>query len=356
MKNAVKTGAGSPTGNTLTLPARWYHDPAIYEAERRAVFFDEWLLFGHESRVAEPGAYHAQNIAGWPVFVIRGKDGALRGFHNVCRHRASQVLREGCGKAGVLRCLYHGWVYDDHGALRKTPGFGGDEAALCENTALFPVHVKVWNSLVFICMKDGTPPPFEKSLGALPGAVAGVDFSAFHYFDAAAHKINCNWKTYIENYLEGYHIPAVHPGLNAEVDFATYQVEPAERIALHKVNTKTADAINDGLWVWLWPNAALNIYRGGMNLETVLPEGPEAVSLNYCYLFRDVSAAKEEENRRTIAMSRTVTAEDIEVCEIVQRNLRAGIYDRGALSPRHEQGVAYFQKLVAAAVGDSAAG
>src|SRR6185295_2747660 len=138
MKNIAKKNQ-SATGNTMTLPSRWYHDPAIYEAERKAVFFDEWLLFGHESRVREPGSYHAQNIAGWPVFVIRGKDGALRGFHNVCRHRASQVLREGCGKAGVLRCLYHGWVYDDQGNLRKTPGFGGDEAALCENTALFPV-------------------------------------------------------------------------------------------------------------------------------------------------------------------------------------------------------------------------
>jgi choline monooxygenase len=200
MKNIAKDNR-SATGNTPTLPARWYHDPEIYEAERGAIFFDEWLLFGHESRVTEPGAYHAQNIAGWPVLVIRGKDGVLRGFHNVCRHRASQVLRDGCGKAGVLRCLYHGWVYDDQGNLRKTPGFGGDEEALCGNTSLFPVHVKIWNSLIFICMKEGAPPSFEKSLGALPQAVKSINFSEFHFFDGASHRVNCNWKAYMENYL-----------------------------------------------------------------------------------------------------------------------------------------------------------
>lgn len=337
--------------NIKTLPARWYHDPATYEIERKNIFFSEWLLYAHEALFETPGSYMACTIAGWPVFVIRGKDGTLKGFHNVCRHRASMVLREGRGRTDILRCMYHGWVYDTEGCLRKTPGFGGDEQDLCGRTSLAPLHVKTWNGLVFICLNgENAAPSFEKALGDLPEAAKSVDFSAYKFFDTASHTINCNWKTYVENYMEGYHIPAVHPELNKEIDFPTYKVVPGDRIARHIVGTRTPDAINDGLWVWLWPHVALNIYRNGMNLELVMPTGPETTELRYCYLFRDLSPESEEANRKTIAMSFSVTQEDIDICEIVQKNLRAGIYDRGELSPRHENGVAYFQSLVAKAV------
>jgi len=341
----------APSGNAQTIPALWYHDADMYEAEREKIFFGEWLIFCHEALLPEPGSYVAYTVAGRPVMVIRGKDGALRAFHNVCRHRASMVLREGLGKADVLRCIYHGWVYDSEGCLKKAPNFGGDEKALCDRTSLFPIHLRMLGPLVFICMAENAP-DFEASLGDLPAALAGTDLSGYKFYDMATHPLACNWKTYIENYMEGYHIPAIHPGLNRDIDFATYRVVPGDRIARHETGLRADradEAVNNGLWVWVWPNCALNIYKNGMNLELVIPTGPETTELRYCYLFTEVSEKMEEENRRTIDVSIEVTREDIELCEIVQKNLRGGIYDTGELSPRHENGVVAFHDMVRSA-------
>ncbi|MDD9900924.1 MAG: Rieske 2Fe-2S domain-containing protein [Alphaproteobacteria bacterium] len=331
----------SGTDLTPTLPARLYHNPAAYEHEMEKIFRSEWLLFCHESQVSTPGQYVAMTLAGRPVVVLRAKDGSLNGFHNVCRHRAAQIIEDGCGKAASLRCPYHGWVYDGHGKLAKAPGFGGDEKALCEKTSLFPVHVAVHGGLVFVSMAD-TPPLFKTSLGDLPKALETTDIPTFVFHKTASHHIACNWKTYVENYLEGYHIPAVHPALNREVDMETYRAVNGNRIIRHETQMKDPDGNNSGLWLWFWPHAMLNIYKGGMNLELVLPTGPETCRLHYTYFFTKDTM----DHASTIDMSAAVTAEDITICENVQRNLKAGVYDTGVLSPRHEQGLGYFQSLI----------
>jgi choline monooxygenase len=336
--------------NARTIPATWYHDPDIYRAECEKLFYADWLLFCHEAVLPQPGCYAAFTVAGRPILVLRGRDGQLKGFHNVCRHRASLVLKEGIGKTETLRCMYHGWVYDTEGKLCRAPGFGGDEASLCERTSLFPVHVKSAKGLVFICMAEKAP-SFEKSLGGLLPALEGSGIEKFKFFSTASHPMACNWKTYIENYMEGYHIPILHPELNRDIDFATYRVIEGERIARHETGLKPGrenDAQNTGLWIWLWPYTALNIYKNGMNLELVMPTGPETTELRYCYLFADTSEAAAAENQRSIDLSFTVTRQDIDICEIVQKNLHAGVYDTGELSPRHENGVRHFHDLVRA--------
>lgn len=329
-----------------TLPATLYHDPDIYQAERQSIFKSEWLLFGHENMLKDPGSYISQSIAGWPIFVIRGNDGELKGFHNVCRHRAAPLLNEGTGKAAALRCPYHGWLYDTDGKLRKTPDYCDEKIDICERIALFLIHVKLWNHLVFVCLAD-TPPDFISALGDLIDVAQDTDLSNFHFHSTDAHKLGCNWKTYVENYMEGYHIPFVHPELNKEVDMKTYKVLPQNRIARHVSEPRAdrkEDAINDGLWVWHWPYAALNVYKTGMNLELMIPTGPQTMELRYYYLFHDLGDGSTIKN--TIDMSKTVTQEDIDICEAVQKNLAGGIYETGELSPKHEMGVKYFQDLV----------
>lgn len=334
--------------NARTIPARWYYDAGMYETERQKLFFSEWQLFCHEALLEKPGQYVAYTVAGRPILVLRGKDNELKAFHNVCRHRASQVLKEGHGTTQVLRCMYHGWVYDTDGNLSKAPGFGGDEKSLCDRTALFPVHVRNIAGLVFICMAE-TPPDFNAAIGGLPAALKNSGIEKFKFFSMAVHPMKCNWKTYIENYMEGYHIPVIHPELNKDVDFNTYKVIAGERIARHETGLRPerADsAQNSGLWVWLWPNVAINIYKNGMNLEIVMPTGPETTELRYCYLFNNVDESARADNQRAIDLSMLVTQEDIDICEIVQKNLSAGVYETGELSPRHENGVVYFHDLV----------
>lgn len=343
MTEGGSQGRGQPVH---TLPASWYHGEDIYEKERQNIFASEWLLFAHEAMLPKSGSYIAQTIAGYPVLVIRAQDGSLKAFHNVCRHRASMIVEEGVGQTQSLRCMYHGWVYDTDGQLQKAPDFGGDEASLCARMKLFSIHLEIWNNLVFVCLSD-RPPDFQSALGDLPAVIRDINLGVFEYHSVVKHSLVCNWKVYAENYAEGYHIPYVHPGLNKEVDMATYKVVTGEKIAQHLSEPRAErqeDAINDGLWVWFWPHAALNVYKEGMNLELMVPTGPETVELQYYYLFRDLSNG--EDIPKTVAMSREVTAEDVKICEIVQKNLRSGIYDRGELSPRHESGVAYFQTLI----------
>ena len=327
-----------------TLRATSYHDEGIYQQERANIFGKDWLLIGHEAMWSEPGSYLALSIAQWPILIIRGQDGSLKAFHNVCAHRASMILEEGMGRATALRCLYHGWVYDQNGHLAKAPNFGEEDALLCSDIKLKSINLEIWNNLVFISLSN-QPDSFSASLGDFERETKSVSLEHFVFHSYKVHRLNCNWKTYVENYAEGYHIPYVHPGLNEEVDMSTYEVTPHEKIAVHSSDPRESDktGLNDGLWVWHWPYAALNVYKSGMNLEIMVPDGPEHTNLHYYYLFD--ANTDEQERLQTISMSQEVTAEDRKVCEIVHKNIKAGIYSKGKLSPHHEKGVSYFQDL-----------
>ncbi|MDJ0868574.1 MAG: aromatic ring-hydroxylating dioxygenase subunit alpha [Myxococcota bacterium] len=335
-----------------TLPASWYHDPAVWEAERRRVFGREWLLFAHESELAEPGACRGEVVAGWPVFARRGRDGVLRAFHDVCRHRAGPLVGEGARTCRVLRCRYHGWVYADDGRLERTPDFGAESAEGFEpgRLGLHPLSLETWRGFVFVNL-DPQAPPLAPALGRLPALAAELPLEALRFSHRASHPIRCNWKAYVENYLEGYHVPCLHPSLHAEIDVKGYRVEAAERVVTHHAPTRprVTAPIYDGLWAWLAPNVAFNCYGNGLSVERMLPDGPRAMRLEYLFFFRDdvMPAAREA----ALEMCRVVTREDAEICEPVQRNLEAGVHDRGRLSPRHENGVFWFQQWLRGALG-----
>lgn len=285
-------------------------------------------------------------MAGWPLVLVRTAAGGLRAFHNVCRHRAGPLVWEGEAEAGAsLRCRYHGWRYAlDDGALLQTPAFGGGVDRAC--SGLHAVHAAEWQGLIFVHL-GAQPGPLEADLGDLPGLLADLELAAFRLRRVATHPLACNWKTYVENYLEGFHISFLHPRLKEEVRVAEYRVEVHDRCALHRVPTREG-ALSSGRWAWLWPNLAVNIYGEGLSLERMDPTGPRTTAIRYLYLFRGDPDGAEVD--RQIAMSAEVTAEDARIVEAVQRNLEAGVYRSGVLSPRHELGVAAFQARVRASL------
>ena len=343
-----------------TLPARWYWDPERYDAERRELFAREWLLVGHEDELREPGDSIAERLAGWPIFVRRGRDGALRGFHDVCRHRAGPIVGRPEGAASHacrvprLRCRYHGWVYDENGRLEATPDFGTAEDFDPAKLSLEPIRIESWRGFVFACLDPDAPPLAEK-LGRLPALTADLPLERYVFHSRGEHRLRCNWKAYVENYLEGYHIPYIHPRLHREVDVKGYEVQARERVVTHHVPTRArvAEPVYDGLWAWLFPNVALNVYGDGLSVERMLPMGPGEMRIEYLFLF-----AEGADPESAMAMCEEVTDEDRRICEAVQENLEAGVYDRGRLSPRHEEGVFFFQSEIRgrlAAAGESAA-
>ena len=330
-----------------TLPAALYrNDPDQWARERAAIFARSWQFFGHQSTLVETGSWLAESIAGYPLLVVRGEDGELRGFHNVCRHRAGPLTDGPSGQCdGLLVCRYHGWSYALDGRLRAARDFGPSADFDPRDYGLFPVRVETWRGLIFVAV-DADIAPLAEAVAPLERRLAGRDWDDLQVALVRSHPIACNWKTYVENYLEGYHVPTIHPSLDAEIVSDRYTVTMDGLIAVHEVPMRTPDPVYGGLWAWLWPNLGVNVYATGLMMERISPLGAGACRLDYLYLMpKGVEVSAD-----TLTMSGAVTAEDIEIAETVQINLNAGVYDTGRLSLRHEGAVAAFQDFVRAAL------
>ena len=327
----------------MTLPPEWYHDPEVFRRERGSLWAGPWLAVGTTHELDRPGRYLATTVAGWPVLVVADAAGTVRAFHNVCRHRAGPLVWDGAGTCSRLVCRYHGWSYALDGSLLSARDFGCDPGA----RPLLELPSDTWRGIVFVNLAPD-PPPLLDAIGAFAEQCAGVRWEHFTPGGEAHHDVGANWKVYAENYLEGYHIPLVHPGLNREVDASRYRVTVGERWCRHDAPAREG-AVNAGLWIWCWPNLALNVYPDGMNVERFVPLSPTTTRVSYSYFFAG------EVDDAVVAMSTTVLDEDRRICEAVQRNLEAGAYGAGVLSPRHERGVEAFQAWVRSALAGVAA-
>ena len=335
-----------------TIPARWYTDPAFLEAEQGRIFGRTWQYCGHAGAVREPGSYLACEAAGEPAIVARDKDGRLRAFSNVCRHRGA-LIAEGSGPAGVLRCPYHAWTYALDGRLLGTPEFEGvanwDRSQVC----LPEFQVETWGPFLFVKL-DPAGPPLLEMLGAIPGEIAefGCPFDQMRLSCRRDYVVNCNWKVYIDNYLEGYHLPAAHPGLMRELDYSRYKVETFRYYSSHIAPIKAADGTaarryefednsRTALYYWIFPNFMLNIYPDNLSSNLILPMGMDKTLTIFEWF-----AYSGEVAEATVNFSDEIQQEDIKVCESAQRGLRSRHYNQGRYSVKRENGVHHFHGLL----------
>ena len=334
----------------VTLQARAYREPEIYARERREIFGRNWLLLAHESNFGEAGAYVAATIAGYPLIAVKGADGVIRCFHNMCRHRAGPLAEDGEGVcAGALTCRYHGWRYALDGRLQVARDFGAASDFDARDYGLVRVACENWRGFVFVNL-DTNAAPLTEAIAPLDARARDLPLETFRYFHRSRHEIRCNWKTYVENYLEGYHIPVVHPGLDAAIVSPKYENEIAWPIVFSHAPARDGAAVS-GLWAWMWPCLGINIYANGVMMERIWPRGAEVTELDYLYFFpKDLPQSEIE---RAMKSSAIVTAEDIAITEAVQRNLDAGIYETGRLSPRHETAIHAFQNAIVASGCDA---
>ena len=171
--------------------------------------------------MAEAGDYVATEIAGAKIVAIRGSDGTLRAFRNVCRHRGARLLEEGTGRCNIVRCQYHNWVYDLDGSLRQVPWFGEDAEFDKADWPMEVISVEIWRGLVFIAIEPSMP--LERQLGATMPELADEPIEEFHA--VAEHRLvfDANWKIYTDNFVEGYHIPGIHPGFFQAIEFEHFE-------------------------------------------------------------------------------------------------------------------------------------
>jgi choline monooxygenase len=338
-----------------TLPSRLYVDPVYLALEEERIFGRTWQLVGRVAQLAEPGAYLTAEIGDEAIVVVRdGK--VLRGFHNICLHRAGPVA-SGCGVRKTLQCKYHGWTYRLDGSLHRAPEMEGSEGFDPESMRLLPVQIATWGPLVFANL-DLKAPPLERFLEGIPERTARFRPEAMYYVMRKAWTVRCNWKVYVDNYLEGYHLPAVHPGLYKELDYDAYRVEPHRYWSLQHAPLRQGHGPerkyvaqgegDDAQYYWLFPNVMLNIYQGQMQTNVVLPRGVDACEVVFeWYAARPpADAAADPTWTRLVAFSDEIQDEDIGICERVQQNLRSRSYDRGRYSAARENGVHHFHGLL----------
>ena len=326
-----------------TIEASAYFDPAVYQAERRAIWGREWVMFATESEfAAAAGSYVARDLAGYPLFVQRKADGSLAGFHNVCPHRAGVIVWPGEGTTGNLVCRYHGWAFNADGTLKSARDFGDDPDFCAADQRLEPIHVGVWHGLVFVNLSSDVR-PLAEALAPFSAACAAFPLDGMTRSLRLVRTLQCNWKNYADNYLEGYHIPLLHPSLMDGIEFSTYRAYvPNESYCIHTANT-TEGSPAGGAWLFRFPNLAMNIYAGGMNVERIEP-----IDATHCHVIYDYFLTEPNDDALA-AMVKTggeLLDEDQAICEVVQRNLESGMYRAGHLSPKHEACLAWFQRRV----------
>ena len=344
-------------GLSWTLPAQVYLDAALLERERQGLFGKTWQIVGVRDQVLKPGDYFTTQLAGEPLLIVRGVDGVLRGFYNVCRHRAGPPA-EGCGSRKVFRCGYHGWTYSLDGRLLNAPEMDGTANFDHSQFGLRPVAVGEWGAWVFVNL-DANCEELIASLQELPRQTRNYGLERLKLAERREYRMQCNWKVYIDNYLEGYHLPSVHPGLNRELDYGQYVTETFERHSRQASPIRGPENENEAQrrysqasgneqaeYFWIFPNWMLNCYPDNVSLNIVLPIDAEHCLAIFEWYFPE-AALGTDAPAQTVGFSDEIQAEDGRICETVHQNLKSRSYTRGRFSAKQEKGVHHFHRLYA---------
>jgi choline monooxygenase len=351
----------SNIGRAWTLPSHLYTTSATFEEERNRIFAQSWQVVGHCHQAAQPGDYFTTELNGEPLLLVRDLEGKLRGFYNVCRHRAGPPA-EGCGSRKLFRCGYHGWTYGLDGSLISPTEMEGVENFQPKDFGLMPVKVEEWFDFIFVNLAaDGGP--LRETLGEMPEQAEKFHTQGLKLFERRTYDMKCNWKTYVDNYLEGYHLPSVHPGLNRELDYNAYVVEPHKNYVRQFSPIRGAqpgdttprryqeageDLTTD--YFWVFPNWMLNCYPDNVSLNIVLPvEAERSLAIFEWYLPEAQHGSPAA--KASVEFSHQIQIEDVAICEAVQKNLRSRSYSRGRFSVKQEQGVHAFHRMYCSWMG-----
>ena len=356
---------GAALEEGYTLPGAWYTDPAIFKREQKRIFRRTWQYVGLVEQAARPGDFFTAHIDAVPLVIARDEANELRAFVNVCRHRGSQLVPDGCGNRKTLQCLYHAWTYNLDGSLRSAPGAKDEPGFKQEEFSLLAIQVATWGPFLFVNL-DAQARPLAELLGELPQLVeaTGVPLNAIKRRVRHTYDIAANWKVVVDNYLECYHCPIAHPAFSDLIDLNDYHITEYDNFSTQTGPVRNAArngkernlyaigaGVEAGFYAYLWPNFMVNIYPGpgNVSLNLILPVDAHHTQAIYEYCF--VDAVGEEEERDFVKFIDQVQQEDIVLCESVQRGLRSGYYQQGKLLLSREHALRHFQKLVYQCIG-----
>jgi phenylpropionate dioxygenase-like ring-hydroxylating dioxygenase large terminal subunit len=336
-----------------------YSDPELTARERERIFARAWQYVGHLGELGDGAGYLAARVGDIPIVVTRDREGQLRAFLNVCRHRGS-VLATGAAARETLQCPYHAWTYGLDGTLKAAPRSDREPGFDCEGISLRPASVGAWGPFLF-ANPDPEAVLLADVLAGLPQLVAdaGVDVNELRQHGRAESAVEANWKLVAENFLECYHCAVAHPAFSALVDVSpdAYQLVPGEAFSSQfgPVRENGGGLASEGevarsQFHFLWPNTMINIFPGRRNFSIgpVLPAGAARTERFLDYFFGP--EADEEWIGELLEFDGQVGAEDKVLVENVQRGVETGLIERGRLLPESERLIVDFQQRVRGAL------
>lgn len=344
------------------LPAAAYRDESYWQAEQQKLFPASWTFVGFAHELASPGDARPFQLAGRPLVALRDSAGALRVFHNVCRHRCMKLVKETGNLGKTIVCPYHAWTYGLDGALRNAPYFGGPEKHLPpgfdrKDHGLVPVRFHVWHDWIFANL-DGKAPPFEDYAAPLIRQLEGIDFAKLrHQGTIDLGEVRCNWKFLMENFIEPYHVQFVHSSTTDQplLDHATL-VDPPCLGSLVDVapdaKARSGTLAVSSRYLTLFPNFVFGRYfpdEIGVHLnEPIAPGLTRQRRAIYSSEGEDFAPERVAALKELWAQ---VHREDHEICERLQEGRNSDIsLDGGVLSPHWENSLRAFEDLVEAAL------
>ena len=368
-----------PVAEARGLPNPLYVDAAAHEIERRRVFLEGWAAIGHGKDVPEPGDALPIDHVGVPLLLVRDKDGALRLYQNICRHRGMILVEEKANFQGVIRCPYHSWCYSLDGKLRATPHVGGpglnsSPAIDRAKTGLVEVPMGVFMDTVFANV-SGTAEPFEAFVAPLRARWAEfADQPLFHGGPSSSFTLDvaCNWKLAVENYCESYHLPWIHPGLNSYSRLEDhYHIEVQGEFSGQgtvvynpRLDPELAFPNFPGLsdkwdtgaeYIALYPNVLLGVHRDHVFAIRLEPKGQGRTVEHIEIYYTTEEAARSDRfadlRARNAELWKSVFVEDVFVVEGMQKGRGAPGFDGGVFSPVMDSPTHMFHDWVAARLG-----
>ncbi len=338
------------------LPNAHYIDPAIFDEEKEALLFSQWAGLAVAADVPEPGDAVPLDFLGMPLLLLRDKDGAVRVFQNICRHRGMILVEQPRKIEGAIRCPYHSWCYSTKGNLVATPHVGGPghnthPAIRREDLGLIEIRSRIWRDVVWINV-SGDAPEFADAMSDVIERWREFDLPLYHggHDSRFTLEVASNWKLAVENYCESYHLPWVHPGLNSYSKLEDhYHIEKPGQysgqgtMVYRQLTNENGERFPDfadvgakwneqAEYIAVYPNVLLGTHRDHAFAIILEPRGCERTA-EHIHLYYSVPDSDEGLRMRNSQLWKTVFEEDIFVVEGMQRGRHANRFDGGRFSP-----------------------
>jgi Rieske 2Fe-2S family protein len=363
----AKISAAPLSGLEQTLPSNWYHSEEIFQLEKERIFYREWICAAREEQLPKPGDHLVLDILGESILVVRNRQGSVRAFYNVCRHRGSRLCAEGARvpggavQGGVIAgrsilCPYHQWSYDLDGRLIAAPHLSGVPGFDKSAVHLYPVGVECWGGFIFVHLTPSAAQPLVAQLGACSLRLERYPLAQLMIGHTVTYEVASNWKCICENYNECYHCGGVHPELCAVVpafreaggaglDWARGVPHRPGAYTFTHLGTSTRrpfptlnpDERERHKGELVYPNLFISVACDHAAVFILLPRSAQRTDILCHFLFEPHELAKPDfDPADAVDFWDVVNRQDWAICELVQKGMRSRVHQHGYYAPMED--------------------